>query len=340
MSEPEKVVELANKVSSLTNSKLKSIHEVTGNTHILALNALIEASRAGAHGRGFAVVANEVKHIAQKIREIADSLDKELSSTSRELSAVGEKMIANIRGQRLADLAFNMIEIIDRNLYERSCDVRWWATDSAAVEACTNPCQELCDHASKRLKVILGAYTVYLDLWLCDTKGNVIAHGRPDLYPRVKGANVANSEWFRRAMHTADGNAFVAQDVETNPLLDGKAVATYATAVREDGDLQGEIIGVLGIFFDWTAQAQTIVEGVRLHAEEKAKTRCLLVDANHRVIAASDRVGILNEVMRIETRGQNMGNYTDSQGRVVGFALTPGYETYQGLGWYGVIVQR
>jgi hypothetical protein len=27
----------------------------------------------------------------------------------------------------------NAIEIIDRNLYERTCDVRWWATDSAVV---------------------------------------------------------------------------------------------------------------------------------------------------------------------------------------------------------------
>ncbi len=30
-------------------------------------------------------------------------------------------------GERLVDLALNAIEIIDRNLYERSCDVRWWA---------------------------------------------------------------------------------------------------------------------------------------------------------------------------------------------------------------------
>lgn len=35
-----------------------------------------------------------------------------------------------------------------------------------------------------------------------------------------------------------------------------------------------------------------------------------------------------------------MGNYADKGGCVVGFALTPGYETYKGLGWYGVVEQK
>jgi hypothetical protein len=42
--------------------------------------------------------------------------------------------VAQIRGSRLPDLSLNAIDIIDRNLYERSCDVRWWATDSAIVD--------------------------------------------------------------------------------------------------------------------------------------------------------------------------------------------------------------
>jgi hypothetical protein len=35
-----------------------------------------------------------------------------------------------------------------------------------------------------------------------------------------------------------------------------------------------------------------------------------------------------------------MGNYRDETGSLIGFALTPGYETYRGLGWYGVIIQE
>jgi hypothetical protein len=59
------------------------------------------------------------------------------------------------------------------------------------------------------------------------------------------------------------------------------------------------------------------------------------------VIASSDGQGILSEALRLETPGGTQsGHYSDADGTMVGFALTPGYETYRGLGWYGVVVQR
>ncbi|MFN3321787.1 MAG: methyl-accepting chemotaxis protein, partial [Allorhizobium sp.] len=90
-----------------------------------------------------------------------------------ELSAIGGAILGQLRGQRLADLALNAIEIIDRNLYERTCDVRWWATDSAVVDCVAQPDAAKADHAGRRLKVILDAYTVYLDLWICDRAGTI-----------------------------------------------------------------------------------------------------------------------------------------------------------------------
>lgn len=50
-----------------------------------------------------------------------------------ELREAGARMIGETRGERLVDLARNVIDIIGRNPYERSCDVRWWATDAARV---------------------------------------------------------------------------------------------------------------------------------------------------------------------------------------------------------------
>lgn len=35
-----------------------------------------------------------------------------------------------------------------------------------------------------------------------------------------------------------------------------------------------------------------------------------------------------------------MSSYTNKNGQLIGFALTPGYETYKGLGWYGVLIQQ
>ena len=66
----------------------------------------------------------------------------------------------------------------------------------------------------------------------------------------------------------------------------------------------------------------------------------MLLDADFRIIAASDRVGILNERFDLKTGGRDSGHYTLPNGAVVGFHKTPGYETYEGLGWYGCVIQQ
>lgn len=337
---PERVLELADAAGAIAAAKAQAIRSITGQTRILALNATIEAARAGEAGRGFSVVAQEVKAVSQAVERLAVEMQSELTAALDALRAVGARMAEEVRGGRLVDLALNAIEIMDRNLYERTCDVRWWATDSAVVEAVADPASARLALAEKRLGVILSAYTVYLDLWLCSAEGRVVAHGRPDRHESVRGLDVSQEPWFTAALATASGDDYAVADVSACPALGGAAVATYATAVREGGEVQGRPLGVLGIHFDWAPQARAVVEGVRLSPEEATRSRVLLLDANDRVIAASDGVGVLRESFPLEApRGAPSGTYRDRAGRTVAFHRTPGYETYRGLGWAGVIVQ-
>ncbi len=333
---PERVLQLVDRAATLAAAKVKAIHAITSQTRILALNATIEAARAGEAGKGFAVVAGEVKAVAGEVARIAGDMDGELRDAFAALKAVGARMAEDMRGQRLVDLALNAIEIIDRNLYERTCDVRWWATDSAVVGAAEDPAPEGLDEVSRRLGVILSAYTVYLDLWLCDASGRVVANGRPDRYG-VRGLDVSGEAWFRDAMTTGSGDDFAVADVAPCPALGGVPVATYAAAVRGGGQAHGRPIGVLGIHFDWGPQAEAVVRGVRLMPDEAARSRALLVDAAGRVLAASDGQGVLTE--RIELPRGTAGFHHDAAGRTVAYHRTPGYETYRGLGWSGVLVQ-
>ena len=82
-----------------------------------------------------------------------------------------------------------------------------------------------------------------------------------------------------------------------------------------------------------------MLNSIRLTEEERGRTRCLIVDSSHRVIASSDQRGVLTEVFHLNTNGQPRGSYVDQEGNLIGYALTPGYETYRGLGWYGVVSQ-
>jgi len=244
-------------------------------------------------------------------------------------------MTERSRGERMVDLSLNAIELIDRNLYERTCDVRWWATDSAVVDCAAAPGAATVSHASERLAVILDAYTVYLDLWLCDPEGNVLAGGRSSRFD-VIGQNVAATKWFRDARGLRSGDDYIAGDVERQPLLGNAQVATYCASVRTGGKANGKPIGVLAIHFDWETQARAIVKGVRVSAADRA--RVLLVDSNCRVIAASDDQGLLTERVPLSLEGRRSGFYHDRSGTLVAFHATPGYETYEGLGWFGVIL--
>ena len=344
MQSVEKLVEITDSVADVTNDKITRIQGITRRSRMLALNAAIEAHRFGESGRGFAVVADEVKAISGEIALLATSLQDELSSRLTHLVSYGRNMsseLRSIRGERLADLAHNMIEVMDRNLYERSCDVRWWATDQAVVDCASLPDQtDKALWAAQRLGVILDSYTVYLDLWIADASGKVIATGRSGRYPQALGKNVRSESWFHDALHTKDGSEFAVADVQSVPELNGSSAAIYSTAIRENGAVDGKIVGVLGIFFDWDAQARAIVEGVRLTPEEKAISRCLIVDRTYRIIASSDGKGMLTEKFLIKTSLGERGHYDLDAGHIVAYAKTPGYETYPGLGWYGVMVQR
>jgi Methyl-accepting chemotaxis protein (MCP) signalling domain len=326
---------LTAEVNEVACEKTKAIQKITNQMKMLALNALIESSRAGAQGAGFAVVAQEVRNVGQQVEAIARELESQLTNRTGNLMSSISRMTDRSRGERMVDLSLNAIELIDRNLYERTCDVRWWATDSAVVDCAAAPGSAAVTHVSERLAVILGAYTVYLDLWLCDLDGNVLANGRADRF-RVVGQNVANTKWFREARGLRSGDDYVAGDVESQPLLGNAQVATYCASVREGGKAAGKPTGVLAIHFDWEPQARAIVQGVRVGDADKA--RVLLVDSNFRVIAASDGRGLLTEQIQLSLEGKRCGFYQDRSGKLVAFHATPGYETYKGLGWFGVIL--
>ncbi|KPX41867.1 methyl-accepting chemotaxis protein [Pseudomonas syringae pv. tagetis] len=313
---------------------------ITRQTRLLAINALIEAAHAGKAGRGFAVVAEEVKNISEQISKIASGLTQDLQASVNELTELGKGMCFDVRGQRLADLALNLIEIIDRNLYERTCDVRWWATDASLVDVLMTPTPQNRAHSSERLGVILDSYTVYLDIWVADTTGCVIASGRPGTFGKVIGADVTGATWFKQAVRHSSGDQYFAGEVAVEPLLNGSQTCVFSAAVRSNAGKHSPVIGVIGIFFDWQNQSDSVIQGVRL-SDERTRTRVMMVDASHKVIASSDPQSPLGHRVELHARaGQATGYSTLPNNSIQGYSMTPGFETYPGMGWLGVIEQQ
>lgn len=341
MIEPERIVTLSREVEVLAGKGISDIQMITRQTRLLAVNALIEAAHAGKAGLGFSVVAEEVKNISERVSKIASGLTVDLQAAVNELTELGKSMCFDMRGQRLADLSLNMIEIIDRNLYERSCDVRWWATDASLIDALTHKTEAAFAHASQRLGIILDSYTVYLDIWVADISGKVVAAGRPERYTKVIGANVAHAPWFQQALRHTSGDQYHAAEVALEPLLNNAHSCAFSAGIRSADNPRSEIIGVIGVFFDWQSQARSVIEGIRLSDEERARSRMMMVDAKHRIIASSDPDAQLGTQIELAFKHGQASGYSLLANRVIqAYALTPGFETYPGMGWLGVIDQQ
>ncbi|MDD9951547.1 MAG: cache domain-containing protein, partial [Zetaproteobacteria bacterium] len=311
-------------VSSTIQSQVRSINTINNETNMLAVNAAIQAGVAGAEGEAFSVIASEIGQLARQSEKFVNNINGLTSS----LSASVHSTVYD----RLGVAAFDTIDKIDRNLYERYCDVQAYASFDK-IRSMSEEGSSFKD-ISVLLKKLHEIYEVYHDIMITDMDGNIVAAA---VHRELLGQNQADRSWFRDC---SSGNIVVTDLYYSKSIND--YTVTFAAPIR---DSDGAIIGVMNTRFNcefvYDIMKSTIVS---------SENMVYLINSKGVVIGSPDGDGILEESFAHlkAFRQLNKKSYgyvieEDEKDRgqqsAIGFSKTQGYLTYKGKGW-SVMIKR
>ncbi|CAN7239313.1 chemotaxis protein CheW [Pseudorhodoferax sp. LjRoot39] len=231
-------------------------------------------------------VLTQINQASLRTRRRVDMALDELAQTSL--------WRARRQSRELARLA---ADILDRNLYERANDCRWWALSPAlqqGLAAAAGPAS--WDALSAVLDHVNGLYTVYSRLVVFDPAGRIRGASRAAERPDLAGLEVP-AGWVAAVQALRGSQQYAASDFADTSLHEDGPTYTYLAAVRAPG--QGALLGGIAIVFHAAREFQAILRDVLGERSGFAA----FVDAQGRVLARSGGTDPLGTVAALDGDG-------------------------------------
>ena len=292
-------------------------------------NGLLELRQLGAEGGDSQVSERDLQFAKTLLSEIGVTARKTaevFASALRDLySVVARSMLRD--AQSRAALA---MQILDRNLYERANDCRWWALTpqfASTLAAGTVGCEQ----ATAVLRDINSLYTVYSSLVLFDRQGRVLAVSQPEQAQHV--GTQLDEPWVAACLRLRSGQDYVVSDYLPSRFYDQGPTFVYAAAVHDPQDASGPALGGIAIVWDAAPQLQSILADCAVGTGPQDVLA--FVDARDRVLYAKGDATVLDRSEAVESC-RTGGRMVNLQGHLygVGVARGQGYREFRAQDGY------
>lgn len=198
----------------------------------------------------------------QKLKSILDQISETGSRSNALFARSINDLFKTVLSSGMRDAQFTahlLVDLLDRNLYERSDDCRWWALATELRAAIGMPVRDAATMAriNQLLAQVNGLYTVYTRIFLYDRNGVIIATtgdgdnssgGDDDGSPGLVGESI-EPECLASVLRLANHQQYHVSPFAATNLYGDQPTYVYHAALRDIAD-ESRIIGGIGIVFD------------------------------------------------------------------------------------------
>jgi len=258
---------------------------------------------------------------ADDVNPFSRSLLEEIAATGRKTKDVFERsshellsLVASSLLNETRFLAGLSVDLLDRNLYERANDCRWWAASPALATLNPQTCRQT-------LGYINGLYTVYANLFVFDRQGQVIAASQDT---SIEGQTLSEP-WVAACLDIHDPMGYAVSPFGASALYADQGTYIYSAPIFQNG----QVIGGVGLVFDSTPQFQAMLEAVLPPA---AGAMALLCRPDGKVISQTAALPLVlpNVVLSLEPGQSWSGVLTQhDQCYCVGATASSGYREFK-----------
>lgn len=316
--------ELSSLIAGAAEGINQFLHRVIWNGQIMAANE---------HGHLLSL-----KAILRQIRSMGARTAQALADSSSKLHIT--MITAELRNAE--SIARLMIDIMDRNLYERSNDCRWWALTSEIRRLLSEG--RLGDKDKRKMTDILiyinKLYTVYTRLFIYDIKGMIVAESNLHHDPVEAVDRPVNAAYAQETFYLRSPQEYRVSPFEETWLYGDEPTYVYNAAIRHFDD-PNKIVGGIGIVFDSAREFKQMLEDC---LPEKPGVFGLFVERpGGRILASTgaspyqngETLEILQEFSELQTgSGKSRIVLHDKKYYAVGCYSSRGYREFKTTGDY------